>query len=46
MINVSIFDKRIIENFNKIEGNNLKNTHPKHLEFYQMIEKSEKEKIS
>ena len=43
-----IFDKRIIENFNKIEGNNLKNTHPKHLEFYwkQMIEKSEKEKIS
>ena len=43
-----IFDDRLRKNFNEIKGNNLKNTLPKHLEFYwkQMIEKSKKENIS
>ena len=43
-----IFDLRIQNGFNKIQGNSLKNKKEEHLEFYwkQMIEKSKKEDIT
>ena len=43
-----IFDLRIQNGFNKIQGNSLKNDKEEHLEFYwkQMIEKSKKEDIT
>jgi hypothetical protein len=43
-----IFDLRIQNGFNKIQGNSLKNNKEEHLEFYwkQMIEKSKKEDIT
>tara|TARA_B100001063_G_C16641548_1_gene491096 strand:+ start:94 stop:963 length:870 start_codon:yes stop_codon:yes gene_type:complete len=43
-----IFDLRIQNGFNEIQGNNLKNNKEEHLEFYwkQMIDKSKKEDIT